>query len=482
MYCLKDEEISFIEREIDNEEITYSHLRYELIDHVCCEIELYMSNGIEFKDAYNRIRTQSGFKGFKRIQTDTLSLIDKNYRIMRNIMKIGGISALILLGFATVFKIMHLPGAGIMLIIGFFLLCFVFFPTAIYVMNRESKMQGKNIVYTSAFIGGITFMLGTLFKVQHWPGAGWLLIAGNILLLFIFIPSLWYYKMNSTSDRKKRLVYLLGALSLILFLCGTFFKMFHWPGAQFLIITGSVSLVSVFLPIYTYREYKNSTHVKASFIYIIIAFMYFTLFETLLSMNVSNNVIYDYINAEKIESSSTKNLEKFNQANYNLLVNDSIVDQAELLVLQENSNELYEYIQDLKARLISKTEGIEEEKAMILVDQIESLESISQEKIPTQFMLGGNISEATELKNKINDYKKLLTDFVLDDSVTSKVLSNILSTEVTSNNIEFYSSWEDEQFRNVILSGDIGILTHIQYSLRIAENIALNSKTNSLNL
>ncbi|MCF8457002.1 MAG: hypothetical protein K9H62_13820 [Bacteroidales bacterium] len=481
MYCLTNEQISFIEREVDNDEITYSHLRYELIDHVCCEIESQMQAGIYFKEAYDKIRNQSGFKGFKKIQTDTLSLIDKNYRIMRNMMKIGGMAALILLGFGTVFKINHWPGAGIMLLGGFFLMCFVFFPTALYVMNRESKMKGKNIVFASVFIGGITFMLGTLFKVQHWPGAGLLLMVGDVILLFLFIPSLLYYKMNSTADRKKRQVYLLGALSLMLFLGGSFFKMFHWPGAQILIITGSISLISVFLPVYAYREYKNSQHVHASFIYIIIAFMYFTLFETLLAMNVSKPLVSDYIHAEKMESSSTKQLDDFNQTNYNLLLNDSTVDQAKLLTLRENTNELCAYLQDLKIRLITRTEQVEAEQAGKLVDNIELLHNMTESKIPTQFMLG-EYGKATELKNKIDEYKKLLTDYVQDNPATSEAISNILSTGLPSNYAEFYTSWEEAQFGNVFLSGDIGILSHIQYNLRIAENLALKSKQTSLNL
>lgn len=481
MYCLTNEQISFIEREVDNDEITYSHLRYELIDHVCCEIERQMQVGIPFKEAYDIIRNQSGFKGFKKIQTDTLSLIDKNYRIMRNMMKIGGMSALILLGFATVFKINHWPGAGIMLLVGFFLMCFVFFPTALYVMNKESKMKGKNIVFASVFIGGITFMLGTLFKVQHWPGAGSLLMVGDVILLFLFIPSLLYYKMNSTTDRKKMQVYFLGALSLMLFLAGSFFKMFHWPGAQILIIVGSISLISVFLPVYTYREYKNSQHVHASFIYIIIAFMYFTLFETLLAMNVSKPLVSDYIQAEKIESTSTKQLGNFNQSNYNLLMNDSTVDQAQLLTLRENTNELYAYIQDLKIRLITRTEQLDAEQATRLVDNVEYLHNMTESKIPTQFMLG-EFGKATELKNKIDGNKKILTDYVQDNPTSSEAISSILSTELPPNYAEFYSSWEEAQFENVFLSGDIGILSNIQYNIRIAENLALGSKLNSLNL
>ncbi len=96
----------------------------ELIDHVCCDVEYEMRNGLPFAKAYEMVKNKIGMEGLERIQHETLYLIDKKYRIMKNTMKISGMIAPILLAFGSLFKIQHWPGAGVLFVSGFFLLSF----------------------------------------------------------------------------------------------------------------------------------------------------------------------------------------------------------------------------------------------------------------------------------------------------------------------------------------------------------------------
>ncbi|MCK7540411.1 MAG: hypothetical protein MZV63_60715 [Marinilabiliales bacterium] len=102
----------------------------------------------------------------------TLYAVDTKYRNMKNTMKISGIAGTVLLGFAALFKIMHWPGAGIMLMLGGFILAFIFMPSALTVLWKETHNTRRLFLYVSAFISGMLFITGVVFKMQHWPGAG----------------------------------------------------------------------------------------------------------------------------------------------------------------------------------------------------------------------------------------------------------------------------------------------------------------------
>jgi len=141
MYLLKINEIAEIEKDVENEGINFSHLKFELVDHICCEIESYMYKGISFSEAYEQVRMEFGIKGLRHIQQDTLMLIDKNYRIMKNSMKTIGVLALGLMAFGALFKIMHWPFSGIMLAISFTFIAVVFFPALLYVMYRDVNQK-----------------------------------------------------------------------------------------------------------------------------------------------------------------------------------------------------------------------------------------------------------------------------------------------------------------------------------------------------
>ena len=54
----------------------------------------------------------------------------------------------------------------------------------------------KKLAYVSGALTSMMALLGILFKIQHWPGAGILLILGVGGLSLIFIPSFAKYKYD----------------------------------------------------------------------------------------------------------------------------------------------------------------------------------------------------------------------------------------------------------------------------------------------
>jgi len=126
---LRLQHIDQIRGDITRQEITFSHLLEDLIDHVCCDVENEMQSGLNFSDAYQRVNQKMGPRRLKEIQEETLYLVDYKYRIMKNTMKISGVAGTIMFGFAALFKIQHWPGAGILMTLGALILVFVFLPS-----------------------------------------------------------------------------------------------------------------------------------------------------------------------------------------------------------------------------------------------------------------------------------------------------------------------------------------------------------------
>ena len=158
-------DIGQITRDVHNEEISFSHLADELIDHICCDVEDRMRNGMSFHEAYSNVREKMGQGRLREIQKETLYSVDTKYRNMKNTMKISAIAGTVMLGF-------------------------VFMPSALGVLWKETHNSKKLFLYISAFLAVMFFTLGVVAKVQHWPGAAIILGLSAICGVLLFIPAL----------------------------------------------------------------------------------------------------------------------------------------------------------------------------------------------------------------------------------------------------------------------------------------------------
>ncbi len=264
-------DIDQISRDVRAQEITFSHLADDLIDHICCDVEHVMQSGIPFSDAYAQVRRKMGSaRRLKEIQEETLYAVDTKYRKMKNTMKVAGIAGTILFGFASLFKIMHWPLAGVFMTLGALILAFLFMPSALVVLWKESHSQKRLFLFISAFLAAMFFILGTLFKVQHWPGAGVIISLAGLTAVLFLVPSFLHSTLANTDHRAPRAVYITGAIAIMICMTGFFFKMMHWPFAALLITAGMFVLCGIAFPWYVIAAYKNETFVRSEFIYLIV--------------------------------------------------------------------------------------------------------------------------------------------------------------------------------------------------------------------
>ncbi len=89
--------------------------------------------------------------------------------------------------FGILFKIQHYPGAGIMLVISLSCLSMMSLLRTAIPIGTKSKLS--KIANTVGSLGGSVAFVGLLFKIQHYPGASVMMMNGIILLSAAFIVS-----------------------------------------------------------------------------------------------------------------------------------------------------------------------------------------------------------------------------------------------------------------------------------------------------
>jgi hypothetical protein len=366
------QDIDKISSDISMEEISFSHLPDDLIDHVCCDVEHEMQNGLAFSEAYRRVRQKMGKRRLKEIQEETLYSVDTKYRHMKNTMKISGIAGTVLFGFAALFKIQHWPLAGTMLTFGALILTFVFMPSVLGVLWKETHNTKKLFLFISAFLAGGFFILGTLFKVQHWPGAGMILTLAAISGGVFFIPALLISRVRDQENKAKRPIYILGAAGVICYVAGFFFKIQHWPLAGTFMVLGVILLCFVAFPWYTWFTWKEENHVSARFLYIIIGILLIMVPGAMVNLNLQRP--YEngfYLN--QVQEQAMYNYLYRNNKSLMILYRDSL-GYPEMEQLHSRTTELINYISDVQVRMIQESEG-NPGKPAVSADKIKQAET-----------------------------------------------------------------------------------------------------------
>jgi hypothetical protein len=487
MYELTNTNIAFLKNEVGRSGLTYSHLRDELIDHVCCDVEYEMQKGLPFEKAYEQVKQRIGLEGLQRIQEDTLLLINKKYRIMKSTMRIFGVVSTILLAVGTLFKIEHWPGAGILLTLGFFLLGTVFLPSAVYVNYCEVSNKTRRWTHIAGFLSAFFIAFGFLFKIQHWPAAGIMITIGILIAILFFIPSVFYQKVKEAKSAGQTSFFVLAMIGGVLYLAGLLFKIQHWPGAALLLLAGSVITVGVVFTIHTYTTYKNAESVSSRFIFTTIAVVLLIVPTMLLSVNLSQNALNVFTEIQQDAERNMEHITSKNQILYGKLTANTDAGKENIrekaMSLQKQSDELVASIQALKIQVVTANEGPGNKQWQdgnkIKAEALHSTEINDEAR---QILLGkANDGEVSTIAAKLSEYRNYLIQSFGHDSITNTLLTQLLSPDLTDR--ETPETKETGFLRSYTLIPTLHKLTYIQENVRTAENIALRAmlKTSIIN-
>jgi hypothetical protein len=193
MIVLSEEQVQYILRDLESKGIDMEELRFSLLDHICCVLEEELSDTGEFRSHYEKVLPRFFKRQLNEIQEETELLMRfKNYYAMKRTMIISaGITAFTFIT-GALFKIMHWPGASAMILLSIVTLCFVFLPILFLFKTKETNSMRDKVTLGVATIFGITISLATLFKIMHWPGANIMWLSSLGFLFFIFLPLFFF--------------------------------------------------------------------------------------------------------------------------------------------------------------------------------------------------------------------------------------------------------------------------------------------------
>lgn len=168
----------------------------------------------------------------------------------------------------------------------------------------------KKIIYISGIVSANLMMFGAMFKVQHWPGANVMLTLAIVIFCFWFLPAALINNYQSQEVKKYKWLHIITFLVFFVVLMGALFKVMHWPGAGLFLVVGIPLPFVLFLPVYIYSTRNDKKDSMINFLGIMFGLTFLAVFSVLLALNVSKI----FLNSVAFNVESNENLIKFNQS------------------------------------------------------------------------------------------------------------------------------------------------------------------------
>lgn len=198
---LSDDQLLAIRELIATSTVTIDTLKDDLLDHLCCVVEIRMERGSSFETALREALHELAPNGLDEIQRETL-----------------------------------------------------------YLLNSNKILTMKKVMYSIGLVCAISISLGWLFSVLHWPGGSELFNYGFLGFMLLFVPMLTIdrYKVSLRKALSEKLRIIFGVVSALLTGLAAAFKFLHLAGADILLLTGMVLFTFGFLPFLFFNLYKKS--------------------------------------------------------------------------------------------------------------------------------------------------------------------------------------------------------------------------------
>lgn len=188
MVQLDNKQVQIINDLLVEQGITYEALHTDLLDHMCCMVEENMDNGLDFGQSLTLSVSKFGISNIYQIQENTIYLLTLKLNKMKKTVGISGIISALFVMMGVLFKIQHWPGAGVLLVCGLVLTALFVFPAMAYLDAKAGQSNLYKVHSISGYVSAILLSLATLVKIMHWPGFSMLYYSGAFLLLLVFLP------------------------------------------------------------------------------------------------------------------------------------------------------------------------------------------------------------------------------------------------------------------------------------------------------
>lgn len=150
-----------------------------------------MAKGDSFSAAYTKAFSEICPNGLNEIEQETILLLtSKRIIAMKEVMYFIGLVTAISVSIGRLFNVLNWPGGGDLFTYGFLGFVLIFLP--MLAIDRYklafNKVLGERLKIILGFASAIITGLAVMFKLMHLQGASILLVVGVILFSFGFLP------------------------------------------------------------------------------------------------------------------------------------------------------------------------------------------------------------------------------------------------------------------------------------------------------
>ena len=258
--------------------------------------------------------------------------------------KVISISTILIVIFASIFRILHWPGSNELVIIGNGLLLPIWLT-----MNLIQDFKSGNSKFLSilSFASSFTFIVGLLFKMMHWPSANELLIV-SLFIVFPLFAILRGHQRQKNLKGSAIIGWVLAVFSWVLL-----FKLMAWPGIEIMYAFA----LGLALPIFFIVLYVNKNHLldfklgitsEKSVVYSAVFLAYLL---TYLSGYVHSRALQNQVfRQDQLESQINREIELGDQF---LTIEQKVIKDQ----LDKNASDVIKSIEYLKFKMIRESNG-----------------------------------------------------------------------------------------------------------------------------
>jgi len=200
----------------------------------------------------------------------------------------------------------------------------------------------KQKIYIIGVITVMVILMGTIFKINHWPAAGIMLTAGLITLVLIFLPLALIDSYRGDENKQNKPLYIVTGVTGFVIFTGMLFKIMHWPYAGPLLSVALIFPYIVFLPVFIIVTSRNKNFNIYNTVFVLLLLAVNSVFSGLLALNVSKERILDSYNLSRTFNKAEMFLDQLpagdSKSQVSLQIDKvlKIVDEYQNLILMED--------------------------------------------------------------------------------------------------------------------------------------------------
>ncbi|MFZ5940447.1 MAG: GldL-related protein [Bacteroidota bacterium] len=157
----------------------------------------------------------------------------------------------------------------------------------------------KKSIYITGLAVVILVLIGSIFKMMHWPGANIALMLGLGSLVLIYLPWALINNYRNVGTRRNRLLYIVIFIVCFFVYTGALFKILHWPGASLLLKIGIPLPFFLFVPVFIYTVSRDKAFSIIHTVIILLFVAYMGISSALLALGYSKNILDEGIMLNK---------------------------------------------------------------------------------------------------------------------------------------------------------------------------------------